>query len=139
MNASNMIVFTWAERYCAALSAEFTSPARLSVETLNELTDDWIQNAVLEIPSPEAMALTCMLGVGYLNEDWILPNFESVFWIMGFEGVTGRLTLFKYLLSRYERYAADHPAAFTEVEETEPQYSDVDDSGYESGDVDGSL
>ncbi|KAI0855948.1 hypothetical protein F4860DRAFT_494820 [Xylaria cubensis] len=138
MSANDMVVFTWAERYCATLSAEFTSPARLSVETLNELTDDWIQNAVQEIPSAEAMALACMLGVSYLNEDWILANFESVFWIMGFESVTGRLTLFKYLLSRYERYVVDHPAAFT-GEESESQYSDVDDSGYESGDVAMSL
>ncbi|KAI0554391.1 hypothetical protein F4679DRAFT_525914 [Xylaria curta] len=131
MNASE-IPFTWAQRYCAALSNRFPDMRRLSLEDLNEVTDNWVNNAALEITVPEVFAWTCMLSVTYLNEDWILPNFEWVFLTMRLESVTGRLALFKYLLWRYERYAVDHPELFHEFSDHSPQYSDVEDSAYES-------
>ncbi|KAI1756290.1 hypothetical protein F4782DRAFT_485581 [Xylaria castorea] len=133
MNAD--IVFAWAERYCVSISTEFTDPARLTVEALNEVTDDLIQNLVLEVQSPSEIALTCMICTCSFNEDWISSQFRMIFWTLGFEGITGRLTLFKYLLWRFEKYV-DENQPYQEVSDEDADleldfeivYSDVDDS-----------
>ncbi|KAI0451155.1 hypothetical protein F5B21DRAFT_389193 [Xylaria acuta] len=92
-----------AERYCLSLSTEFADPARPTVEALNEITDDWIRSVALEFHPPSAVAFICMVCACCLSEDWISSRFGLIFWTLGFD--TGRLTLFEYLLWRFEKYA----------------------------------
>ncbi|KAI0466708.1 hypothetical protein F4859DRAFT_496419 [Xylaria cf. heliscus] len=94
-----------AERYCIFVSSEYTDPATPTVDSLNEVTDEWIRHISPEVHSPSAAVYVCMVVSCCLNDDWLSQRFGYIFWNLGFDGVTTRQKLFEYLLWRFEKYA----------------------------------
>ncbi|KAH8165468.1 hypothetical protein CIB48_g2765 [Xylaria polymorpha] len=94
----------WAEMYCVSLSTTFGGLVRPTVETLNELTDEWIMSIAPEVGLPMEAVVVSMFCSSCLNEDWISSRFGLILWTLGFDEDSSKLNLFNYLLWRFGQH-----------------------------------